>query len=167
MNEEKSLTGKEALDKVKEIVEGTSTCFFCSDIKTGVPLSIRPMVALEVDEEGNIWFMSKRDSDTDEEVEHDPFVHLLFQQEKGNGFLNIYGISEIQTDKEKIRQLWKEEMSVWFNGPNDATIILLKVNPLKGHYWDHAHGVVAVIKMAAANLAGKGYPDQVEGDLNF
>ncbi|HEY4197515.1 MAG TPA: pyridoxamine 5'-phosphate oxidase family protein, partial [Mucilaginibacter sp.] len=71
------LAGKEAIEKLKELVEKPSTCFFCSNIKTGIPFSTRPMTVQKVDEEGNLWFLSSNDSNTHSELQQDPFVQLL------------------------------------------------------------------------------------------
>lgn len=166
----KSLEGKEALEKIKEFIDGVETCFFCSDIKTGVPLSARPMTVLEVDDRGDLWFISRRDSTKDEEVKEDPFIHLLFQKNQRNGFLNIYGLSEVQDGREKIKKLWSPAtMNAWFDGPDDPEISLIKVSPLQGHYWDDAYGgLISMVKIAAANLLGKEFKENNgEGELKF
>ncbi|QNL50042.1 pyridoxamine 5'-phosphate oxidase family protein [Olivibacter sp. SDN3] len=166
----KSLEGTEALDRIKELIERIETCFFCSDIKTGVPLSARPMTALEVDSKGDIWFISKRDSTKDVEIKEDPFVHLLFQKDQKNGFLNIYGLSEVQNDREKIKKLWSPgSMGVWFDGPDDPEISLIRVSPLQGHYWDDAYGgLVSMLKIATSSLLGTAYGENNdEGELKF
>src|ERR1700712_1764873 len=75
----KNLAGAEAISKIKELVNQSKTCFFCSNIKTGIPFSTRPMSVQKIDEEGNLWFLSANDSHQNEELSHDPFVHLLFQ----------------------------------------------------------------------------------------
>ncbi len=58
-----SLQGKEAVEKLKELAKGAENCFFCTDIKTGLPMSVRPMSVLDVDDSGNLWFMSQKDSE--------------------------------------------------------------------------------------------------------
>lgn len=50
----KTLSGKEALDKLKEIAEKALICFFCTNIKTGLPISVCPTAVLEVDYAGNL-----------------------------------------------------------------------------------------------------------------
>src|ERR1700759_3812808 len=84
------LAGAEAIEKLRELVSKTWTCFFCSNIKTGLPFSTRPMAVQQVDDEGNLWFLSSNDSHTYSELEKDPFVQLLFQGSAHSDFLNIY-----------------------------------------------------------------------------
>ncbi len=167
-NHEKSLSGKEALEKMKNLAEEAQSCFFCSDIRTGVPMSVRPMMVLDIDDEGNFWFMTKKESEKVEEVSENPFVHLLFQRDKRSGFLNVYGISEEVENRHKVEELWSKTLEVWFEGPEDPSISLLRVSPTTGHYWDNEHGAaVGLIKMAASVLTGEDRHDGVQGDLNL
>jgi general stress protein 26 len=165
----KTLEGKEALDKMRELATKAENCFFCTNIKTGLPLSVRPMSVLQVDDEGNLWFMSMKDSHKNNEIDADPFTHLFFQESKNSGFLNIYGITEVVYDQEKIDELWNPLLKVWFqDGKDDHNISLLKVVPTNVYYWDNKHGdMVAFAKMAASVITGKTMDDSVEGNLDF
>lgn len=161
-----NLTGKEAISKIKELVENAKSCFFCTDIKTGVPLSARPMTVLEVDDEGSLWFMSRKGSSKDTEAAQDPFVHLLFQGGERAGFLNVYGMVEFVEDQGKIEDLWSKPLEIWFDGPEDPSISLLKVVPLDGHYWDNEHAApIAKFKMLFSLLTGEEKHDGIHGDL--
>ncbi len=164
----KNLEGAEAAKKIKELAEGAESCFFITNIKTGIPLSVRPMSIQKVDDDGNFWFLSAKDSHKNEEVSHDPFVHLLFQGSAHSGFLNIYGIAEISDDKEKIKELWEPILKTWFTGgEDDPRISVVKVEPSEGYYWDNKHGkVVAFAKMAIGAAIGKTLDDSIEGTLS-
>ncbi|MXV53000.1 pyridoxamine 5'-phosphate oxidase family protein [Pedobacter sp. HMF7647] len=163
------LEGSEAAKKIKEIAEKAETCFFNSNIKTGLPFSTRPMSAQQVDEEGNIWFLSANDSHKNEEINSDPFVQLLFQNSAHAGFLSVYGIAEIVEDRAKIEELWHPLLKTWFTeGKDDPRISVIKVNPTQGYYWDNKHGgIVAFIKMAAGAVSGKTLDDSIEGNLSL
>src|ERR1700748_351572 len=97
------LAGSDAIEKLKELVAKTWTCFFCSNIKTGIPFSTRPMAVQQVDDEGNLWMLSSNDSHKDIEIKSDPFVQLLFQGSAHSDFLNVYGMASVSGDKEKIK----------------------------------------------------------------
>lgn len=164
-----TLEGKEAIEKLRHIAQKAENGFFCTNIKTGIPVSVRPMAVLDVDDEGNLWFMSMKDSRKNKEIEEDPFTHVMFQETTNSGFLNVYGITEISTDQQKIDELWKPLLKVWFqDGKDDYNISLLKVVPTNVYYWDNKHGnVVAFAKMAASMVTGKTMDDSVEGNLDF
>nr|MBC7612467.1 pyridoxamine 5'-phosphate oxidase family protein [Pseudopedobacter sp.] len=166
---QKNLFGKDAIKKMKAIASSAETGFLCTNIKTGLPLSIRPMALQQIDDEGNVWFMDLKDSGKEAEIKKDPFTHVLFQESKHSGFLNIYGISEIVRDQAKIDELWTPAAKVWFQGgKDDPNISLIKVVPTHVHYWDNKHGdMIAFVKMAAAIVTGKTMDDGVEGKLDF
>jgi len=163
----KNLNGPEAIEKIKELANQAKSCFFCSNIKTGQPLSTRPMSVQEIDDEGNFWFLSANDSHKNDELVHDPFVHLLFQGSAHSDFLNIYGIASISEDKQKIKQLWEPIMKAWFTeGEDDPRISILKVEPIEGYYWDNKHGnAIAFVKQLAGAAVGKTLDDSIEGKL--
>lgn len=161
------LYGFDATKRIQEMTGKNSSCFFCSNIKTGIPLSVRPMSVLEVDDDGNLWFLSASDSHKNMEIETDPFVHLLFQGSKYSDFLNIYGIASVNRDQAKIRELWSPLMKTWFTeGEDDQRISVIKVEPTEGYYWDNKHGnAISFMKIVAGALIGKTLDDSIEGKL--
>jgi len=163
----KNLDGQEAIAKLKALAEGAKSCFFCSNIKTGIPMSTRPMSVQQVDDEGNLWFLSANDSHKNEELVHDPFVHLLFQGSSYSDFLNIYGIASTSSDKAKIKELWEPVLKTWFtDGEDDKRISVIKVEPIEGYYWDNKHGdAIAFIKKLAGAAIGQTLDDSIEGKL--
>lgn len=165
----KDLSGEEAQKKIKELAEKAASCFFVTNIKTGIPLSVRPMSIQKIDDEGNFWFLSANDSHKNEEIGHDPFVHLLFQGSAHSDFLNIYGLATISQDKEKIKELWEPILKTWFTeGEDDPRISVVKVEPTEGYYWDNKHGnAVAFAKQAIGSVLGKTLDDSVEGKLEI
>lgn len=164
----KNLQGEEAKKRIKDMAEKAS-CFFCSNIKTGIPFSTRPMSVQKIDDNGNFWFLSADDSHKNEEIGHDPFVHLLFQGSSYSDFLNIYGLAEISKDKEKIKELWEPILKTWFTeGIDDPRITVIKVEPTEGYYWDNKHGnAVAFVKQAVGAAIGKTLDDSIEGKLEI
>lgn len=164
-----TLKGNAAIDKLKELTEKAKTCFFCTNIKTGVPLTAIPMTVADVDDSGNIWFFSKKDSTKNEEIESDPFTHLFFQGSKFSDFLNVYGITEIVLDRQKIDELWKPTYEAWFDGgKDDPTISLLKVVPTQAHYWETKDGqILAFAKIALSAFTNINPDIGVEGHLEL
>jgi general stress protein 26 len=164
----KDLQGKEAVKKMKELVEAAKTCFFCTNIQASKPFATRPMSVQKFDDEGNFWFLSSNDSHKNAELETDQHVQLLFQGSQHSDFLNIYGTATISEDKEKIRELWEPVLKTWFTeGVDDPRISVIKVDPSEGYYWDNKHGnAIAFVKMAAGAIMGKTLDDSIEGNLS-
>ncbi|MES2848988.1 MAG: pyridoxamine 5'-phosphate oxidase family protein [Bacteroidota bacterium] len=164
-----SLAGSEAVERIKETVKQSSVCFFCTDINKGHSFATRPMSVQEVDDEGNLWFLSANDSHKNAEIENDSAVQLLFKGSAYSDFLSLYGHATVSTDKAKIKELWEPIVKAWFTeGEDDPRITVIKVSPQEGYYWDNKHGnLVALVKTAVGALVGKTYDDSVEGDIKL
>lgn len=125
------------------------------------------MSVQKIDEEGNLWFLSAKDSHKNQELLVDPYVQLLFQGSHYSDFLTLYGDATISHDKEKIKELWEPILKTWFTeGVDDPRISVIKVEPWEGYYWDTKHGmVVAGLKKVAGAIVGKTLDDSIEGTV--
>lgn len=161
------LSGDKAGKKIKELASKNATCFFCTGIANGKPISARPMSAQKIDDDGNFWFLSASDSHKNAEIEKDNKVQLFFQGSAHSDFLSIYGTATISTDKALIKELWEPLIKTWFTeGVDDPRITVIKVDTQEGYYWDNKHGnAIAFVKMAAGALTGKTLDDSIEGRL--
>jgi len=161
------LHGSAAGEKIKELAEKTKTCFFCTVIEPGKPLTVRPMSVQKMDEDGNFWFLSSIDSNKNQQIKQDDHVQLLFQGSAHSDFLSVYGRASISTDKALIHGLWEPILKTWFTeGKDDPRITVIKVDTIEGYYWDNKHGnAVALLKMAAGAMMGKTLDDSIEGKV--
>ncbi len=165
----KDLLGKEAIEKIQELGKKANTCFFCTKIVTGNMICTRPMSVQKIDDEGNFWFLSAKDSHKNMELASDPSVQLLFKGSQYSDFLDIYGKAEISTDQSIIEELWEPMIKAWFTeGKEDPRITVIKVVPLKGYYWDNKHGnTVAFVKTMIGAAMGKTLDDSIEGNISL
>ena len=162
------LRGQEAVYKIKEMVEDAENCFFCSAIATGDSNGDRPMNVRQVDDEGNLWFLSASDSRKNQELALDPSVRLYFQGSKHSDFMQLNGQATVTRDRAKIKELWSPMIQTWFTeGVDDPRITVIKVTPSEGYYWDTKHGnAVAGIKILIGAVLRKTLDDSVEGKLD-
>jgi len=161
------LRGDDAILKIQEIVAKAESCFFCTSSSTGESNGARPMNVREVDDEGNLWFLSADDSHKNKEVERDSSVKLFFQGSPHSDFLQLTGHATISRDKEKINKLWEPIIKTWFTeGISDPRITVIKVTPSGGYYWGTKHGIaVAGVKMLIGAITGKTLDDSIEGKV--
>jgi general stress protein 26 len=162
------LQGQDAVKKIKEMVEQAENCFFCSAVVTGESNGDRPMNVRQVDDEGNLWFLSASDSRKNQELSLDPSVKLYFQGSKHSDFMQLNGQATIARDREKIKELWSPLVQTWFTeGMDDPRITVIKVAPTDGYYWDTKHGTaVAGVKMLIGAVLRKTLDDSVQGTLD-
>ena len=163
----KNLIGGEAIKKIKEIVKKAESCFFCTAGSSAGSSGARPMNVRDVDEAGNLWFLSASDSHTNQELALDSSVKLYFQGGPHSDFLQLNGQATISTDKARIKELWEPVIRTWFTGGvDDPRITVLKVAPSEGYYWDTKHGdAVAGIKMLIGAVLRTTLDDSIEGKL--
>ncbi|HEU5053830.1 MAG TPA: pyridoxamine 5'-phosphate oxidase family protein [Hanamia sp.] len=165
MSNTKNLYDKEAIQKIKEMVDDIKTCMFCTEVEN-VPFRTRPMATAEVDEQGDIWFFSIKESNKNDEIKDDQTVQLLYAKNSDSHFLTITGKTEIVWDKEKIDKLWNPVMKAYFEGKDDPNISLLKVAPVEAHYWDTINGkMITLLKMATSAVTGIKTNVGVEGKI--
>ncbi len=161
------LHAEDAIEKIKELVDEAESCFFCTAATEYDSVGARPMAVQEVDDAGNLWFLSADDSHKNAEVKQDARVRLYFQGGKHSDFLLLDGVATVSRDKTRIKELWKPVMKTWFTeGQGDPRITVIKVTPTEGYYWDTKHGMaVAGIKMLIGAAVGKTLDDSIEGRL--
>ena len=161
------LTGKKAVERIRDVVKQTESCFFCTAVSAGGSGATRPMSVQEVDDDGTLWFLSASDSHKNRELEKDSAVRLFFQGSEHAGFLTLTGTATVSRDRKRIKDLWKSVLKVWFTeGENDPRITVIGVRPSGGYYWDSKHGsAVAGIKMLVGAALGKTLDDSIEGKL--
>jgi general stress protein 26 len=158
------LHGQRAVDKIREIARKAENCFFCTTAADG-SAAARPMNVRQVDDAGQLWFLSASDSHTNAELARDPAVRLYFQASTHSDFLELAGHATVSTDRAKIRELWEPLIRTWFTGGvDDPRITVIRVAPTDGYYWDTKHGnVVAGIKMLIGAALRKTLDDSIEG----
>ena len=97
----------------------------------------RPMAAQKVDDDGIIWFFTKKDSSQVSETEKDKRVNLAFSNPDKQLYVSISGAAREYDDKEKINELWNPGLKAWYPyGKDDPQLTLLRVEIHKGEYWD-------------------------------
>ena len=162
------LQGQEAVEKIKEMVKQAENCFFCSAVAVGESNGDRPMNVRQVDDEGNLWFLSASDSRKNQELAIDSSVKLYFQGSKHSDFMQLNGQASISRDKEKIEELWSKIVETWFTGGmDDPRVTVIKVAPTEGYYWDTKHGtMVAGVKMLIGAALRKTLDDSIQGKLD-
>jgi general stress protein 26 len=117
----------------------------------------RPMAQQEVEFDGDLWFFAERDSRKVAHIAANPHVGLTLTS--GDTWISIDGEAEIVDDNAKARELWNTWVEAWMpQGPDDPSIVLIKLNGHSAEYWDTPGGRVAsVISFVKAKVTGERY----------
>lgn len=117
----------------------------------------RPMQHQEVEGDGDLWFFSSRDSRKVSHVRANP--HVAVTLASTSSWVSINGSAEVVEDVQKAKDLWSAGMEAWFpQGPEDDSIVLIKVSGETAEYWDTPGGRVAtVMSLVKAKVTGERY----------
>lgn len=119
-------------------------------------LNARPMAVAQATADGELWFVSDRNSGKIADLMLDRDVAVTMQS--SSKFVTISGECRVVDDPAKIESLWNEAWKVWFpEGKSDPSIVLLKIEPTRGEYWDNSGstGIKYLIKAGKAYLQGE------------
>jgi general stress protein 26 len=163
------LQGKEAIDMVKKLVKEINICLFCTNLKTDDGATVRPMSTQDVDDEGNLWFFSDKNSSKNKEIEEDSRVQLFYSDPTKSAYLVLNGEAEIIIDYDKVEELWTPLVKAWFKeGKDDPNISIVKVSSKSAYYWDtEGNKMINFFKMLASVATGSTLLDAKEGALKL
>ena len=117
----------------------------------------RPMVALNKEFEGDLWFASREGAPKLDEISDHQQVLLAYSEPKNQDYVSLSGRATLVRDPAKVKSLWSEAMRVWFpKGPDDPSITLIKVAVDSAEYWDAPSSAwVYATGYAKARLTGQ------------
>lgn len=153
------VTGKEALERVKTLVEDIDfTMLTTQDAQNR--LVSRPMSTREMDDAGDIWFFTAEDTQKVDDVQRDHDVGLSYCDAKGMRYVSVAGRASVVHDRAKMEELWTPSLDIWFpDGLETPGIALLKVTPLDTEFWEPAHGKLVMAAGMLKALATRDTPD--------
>jgi general stress protein 26 len=132
-----------AFEKIKDLLGDTKSCLFCTGLQSGRAFATRPMFIRQVDDQGNLWFVSAEDSRKNQEIAFNNNVQLLFKGSASSDFLTLFGRAFIWKDRNKMEELWAPVLDCWFpQGIDDPNLTVIKVEVVDGYYWDSEHAIV-------------------------
>jgi general stress protein 26 len=155
----------EAVDHVFELLHGFDTAMLVTRTPEDA-LHARPMAIAEVENGGAVWFVTDITSPKVTDVGTDPDVLLAFQDSRR--YLTVSGKASVVRSPEKVRELWKENFKLWFEGPDDPRLALLKVTPNEAEYWDTTgiRGLKFAFRAAKAYLTGERAKKEEDPDVH-
>jgi len=161
-----NLANTDAIKKLRDLGKSADMCMFTTSL-TKLPLNSRPMSTVDIDDEGAIWFLSKKSSRKNREIQDDDRVQLFYANKGSAEFLSVYGTASIIIDKEKAKEIWTPIAKAWFpEGVDDPEVSIIKIVPEDCYYWDtKSNKLIYLLKAVASIATGKTLDDGVEGEL--
>ncbi|CAN5183881.1 pyridoxamine 5'-phosphate oxidase family protein [soil metagenome] len=144
------------LEKLRDMIEDIRIAMMTTVDGQGNLVS-RPMAALQVDENGTIWFFTKRSSPKVDQIDNNEnHVNLSFADVSDATYVSVSGNAQELDDRAKVDELWNPQAKAWFpEGKEDPDLILLKVHIDMAEYWNASDStMVRIIQQAASVITG-------------
>ena len=120
------------------------------------------MITKKVDEHGNIWFLSRLDSEHNINIAKDPQVQLLYSDPSNMEYLSVSGNASIVSDKKIIENFHSAEDDTWFRDADPSKYSAIKIVPKEAYFWDSSGNTLnKLFKRGLADVKGEN-PDIIE-----
>jgi general stress protein 26 len=130
------MSQSEAISKIWDLIRDVKVAMLTTSGPQG-ELRSRPMASQENGFSGDLWFLSRQQSDKVDEIEHGSSVSLTYVNNDRHAYVALSGTAELTKGREKIEELWKPTDAAWFpQGKDDPDMIAIKVTIAAAEYWE-------------------------------
>ena len=166
MSEIKHLYGQATIEKLRELAKKEKAGLLVYNV-SAFPLMACPMYIQQVDDQGDIWFFSGKNSEHNANILQDGRVQFFSSNTGDSAYFSLSGYAEIVDDRQKAEELWTPMAKIWFQeGVDDPNLSLVRLRPNMGYYWDtKTNRMIEFLKMASSVVTGKTTDDAVQGKL--
>ena len=149
--------GSTSIDRVWEIIETVGIAMLTTPFPGG--LRARPVEARPERDAGLIWFVTDLRSRKEHEIEASTMSGSCPSTRRQKAYLSITARAEVRRDHAKAAEIWKRSDNMWWKGPDDPNVCVLRVRPLTAELWDGpASAAVAAYEFAKARITGEAEP---------
>lgn len=147
-------THQEAVEKVRELIKGIDTAMLTTVAEQG--LVSRPMKTQEVEFDGDLWFLTKKDTNKYRELQLNPHVNVSYVDKS---YVSIRGVAELVESPVKVKEFWNLAYEKLLETtPDDPNLVLIKVQAETAEYWETGNKT-KMVKKIFTKLTGKGSDD--------
>ena len=147
------MSGQDNIERVWDIIEKVGIAMLTTSFPGG--LRARPVEARPERDAGLIWFVTDLRSGKEHEIEAEHDVGLVFIDAKAKAYLSITARAEVRRDHAKAAEIWQRSDNMWWKGPDDPNVCLLRVSPLTAELWDGpASAAMAAFEFVKARITG-------------
>ncbi|ACT02771.1 pyridoxamine 5'-phosphate oxidase family protein [Paenibacillus sp. JDR-2] len=141
---------QEAIEKIRELIKDIKIAMLTTVSEEG--LVSRPMKTQDVDFDGSLWFLTKKDTDKFHELLQNKQVNVAYADKS---FVSIRGVAELVDSTDKIKEFWnKAYEEILETTYDDPSLVLIKVDAEAAEYWDSGNKF-KMVKFLFNRLMGK------------
>jgi general stress protein 26 len=147
------MTKQEAHARVWDIIEKVGVGMLTTRFDGG--LRARPLEPRPDRDEGVIYFVTDLRGAKDDEIAAAPDVCFVVIDHKDKAYLSITAKASVIDDHAKAAAIWKKSDNMWWKGPNDPNVRVLRLVPERAELWDGpSNAAAAAFEFARARLTG-------------
>lgn len=147
------MDNEDDIKKIAELMDGAKIGSLTTVNESGQLIS-RPMGLQEYEFDGELWFVTNRNSNKIQHISTNPKTNVMFNN--GNNWVSMNGTAKNIDDNTKAQELWNPLLKAWFpEGPGDPDLTLLKVTVERVEYWEGDGKIGTIIETAKALLTGE------------
>ena len=139
--------------RIWDIIERVGVCMLTTHSNGG--LRARPVEPRPERDVALIWVVTDLRSAKEHEIETEHAVGLTFVDASQKAYLSITASAEVILDHAKAAEVWRFTDNLWWKGPNDPNVCVLRITPITAELWDGpANNAVAAFEFVKARLTG-------------
>lgn len=149
------------LSRLAELIGEAEVAMLTTEDTDGT-LRSRPLMTLQMDEGGRLWFFTELSTRKVGEMDRHRKVNLSYADVGKQSFVSISGRVRMLRDPDKARELWTQRLKPWFpSGLDDPDLGLLEVTVEQAEYWDvPASRMQRLLGLTAAGEGEGGQPGE-------
>jgi len=159
MSDGDTRTHDELQAKVRDLVKDNRLAMLTSVGADGRLVS-KPMATQDAEFDGQIWFISERDSEKVRNITANPHVNVSYAS--NDAWVSVAGTATVVDDQAKLAELWDSFTGAWLEGgPENPNNVLIRVDGETAEFWDTPGSkITQVTNLIKAKTTGK----TIDGD---
>ncbi|OWR30766.1 general stress protein [Saccharibacillus sp. O23] len=151
----------QAVETVRDLIKDVETAMLTTVSENG--LVSRPMKTQHIEFDGDLWFLTKKDTAKYDELLKDPRVNVAYA---GKSYVSVSGTAEFVEDDARKKVLWNKLYEKILDTPyDDPNLVLIRVHAETAEYWESG-SAVKMITHLLKKAVGKGSDPKSEPGLN-
>ncbi|WP_290715101.1 MULTISPECIES: pyridoxamine 5'-phosphate oxidase family protein [Exiguobacterium] len=155
-------TNQEAVETVKKLIDKIETAMLTTISTEG--LVSRPMQTQDIEFDGDLWFLTSKETDKYQELLKNPSVNVAYVDKS---YVSIRGTAELVEDIERKKELWSPRYEAYLGTTyEDPKVVLIKVNTEAAEYWETGNTAKSV-KQVLKKVVGKDDENEINKTVDL
>lgn len=155
-------TNQEAVETVKKLIDKIETAMLTTIAAEG--LVSRPMQTQDIEFDGDLWFLTSKETDKYQELLKNPSVNVAYVDKS---YVSIRGTAELVEDIERKKELWSPRYEAYLGTTyEDPKVVLIKVNTEAAEYWETGNTTKSV-KQVLKKVVGKDDENEINKTIDL